>query len=142
MTQSTATTAALGLGLALGAGGCTDKGGDSGGDVNLTVVYAGCYVSGSEVSCDISVENLGSSDSGAFEVGVYVNHGGDPAPGDSATASARIANIAGGETGGATITVSAGAADALWVLADMTDVVAETDESDNSQGPLQPTQRR
>jgi subtilase family serine protease len=129
-------------GLVLALTGCTDKAGDSGGDVNLYVSYAGCYVNGGSVDCDIAVENLGADPSGSFKVGVYVNHGGDPSPGDSASGQATISSIEPGGTGSATVTVSAGASDTLWILADMTDVVAETDEGDNVQGPLSPTQRR
>lgn len=131
--------AALVAGLGLG---CVDKGGDSGADVNLSVYYVGCYLNGSTIDCEVGVENLGTSDAGSFQVGVYTDHGGDPSPGESADGTATIKGLAAGETAVAEISVSGGASTSLWALADAKGAIDESDETDNVSGPLTPNQRR
>lgn len=118
------------------AGGCLESGkGDSGGQANLTPVFAACDRAGGQVTCDVSVENGGAADSGGFRVDLFVDPGQEPSAPQRGDARQTIGNLRPGDVGAATLSAPCGGSCIVYLLVDAADVVDESDEGDNLYGP-------
>ena len=94
---------------------------------------------GSTISVDVTVRNLGDRDAGAFEVGLFYNKATSPSPGDAADQTQNVASLA---VGGLTVVTFPGITNAVeevwktWATADNGLAVTEGDETNNVGGPV------
>jgi hypothetical protein len=117
-------------------GGCLESGkGDSGGQANLSPVFAACDRASGEVTCDVSVENGGEADSGGFRVDLFVDPGSEPSAPQRGDARQTMGNLRPGDVGNVSLSAACSGSCVVYVLVDAADVVYEWDEGDNLYGP-------
>ena len=114
-----------------------ETGGD--GQPNLEVTYFEAYVGDGETYYFIDVTNTGDADSGGFYVDLFTDPWWAPEVGDDGDSFLWIDGLDAGET----VYADFGIGDSPWwgwdsyVVLDTTEEVAESDENDNIEGPLE-----
>ncbi|MCZ6690814.1 MAG: hypothetical protein O7H41_14575 [Planctomycetota bacterium] len=93
---------------------------------------------GPDLVYDVDVTNFGTTPSGAFDVDLYHDRQTAPGLADAGDDVQTISNLPGGMTQTATFTWSSPPTGTYfsWTRLDRADVVAETDETNNVEGPV------
>ncbi len=122
-----------------GLGDDDDDDDQTGGEPNLEVTYFEAYVGDGETYYFIDVSNTGDADCDGFYVDLFTDPWGTPEVGDDGDSFMWIDGLEAGETTYADF----GIGDSPWwgwdsyVVLDTTEEVAESDENDNVEGPLE-----
>ncbi len=94
---------------------------------------------GQSIAVNVTVQNLGPADAGLFTVGLFLNRSAPPSVGDVPDSTRIVASLDSGDNVGVGFTGVAGTRLETWdmyVLVDSGDDIAESDESDNADGPV------
>jgi hypothetical protein len=109
---------------------------------NLTISYFDYLVDSYSVYYFVDITNTGGEDVGPFFVDVYYNESQAPALYTDGEQWIEVASLAAGETTYADFLIDSSEVSAVcstcksWVLIDGYDNVSETNESDNTEGPI------
>ena len=122
-----------------GLGDDDDDDDQTGGQPNLEVTYFEAYVGDGETYYFVDVTNTGDGNCGGFYVDLFTDPWGTPEVGDDGDSFMWIPGLEAGETTYADF----GIGDSPWwgwdsyVVLDTTEEVAESNENDNVEGPLE-----